>query len=194
MRSNFAFVCSMTVTTTTKTSYFYRLIGAAALDPGVYEEIEADESATTQAFVTVVLSSMAAGIGARGFGGDRMMTFVFVTIVSLMAWAAWALVTLEVGIHLLPTRETHSSVGEMLRTLGFATTPGFLRLFGALDGGTTSAFVISSIWMLAAMVVAVRQSLDYESTGRAIAVCAIGWLLALVVGIGMGLIFGPTVY
>jgi hypothetical protein len=182
----------MAVTTTTKTTYLYRLIGAAALDPGVYEEVEADESATTQAFVTVVLSSVAAGVGARGFGGDRMTTFVFVTVVSLMAWAAWALVTLEVGIHLLPARDTRSNVGELLRTLGFATAPGFLRLFGALDGGTMSAFVISSVWMLAAMVIAVRQSLDYESTGRAIAVCAIGWVLALVIGVGLGLVFGPT--
>lgn len=184
----------MAVTTTTKTSYLNRLIGAAALDPGVYEEVEADESATTQAFLTVVLSSVAAGIGARGFGGDRMVAFVFVTIVSLLAWAAWALVTLEVGIHILPARNTRSNAGELLRTLGFATAPGFLRLLGALDGGTTSAFVVSSVWMLAAMVVAVRQSLDYESTGRAVAVCAIGWVLALAIGIGMGLVFGPAVY
>jgi hypothetical protein len=184
----------MATTTTATTGYLQRLIGAAALDAGVYEEVEADESATTQAFVTVVLSSAAAGIGARGFGGNAMVSFVFVSIVSLMAWAAWALVTLEVGIHLLPTGKTHSNIGELLRTLGFASAPGFLRLFGALPGGTTSAFVVSSIWMLAAMVVAVRQSLDYDSTGRAIAVCGIGWLLAIAMAVGLGVVFGPAVY
>jgi hypothetical protein len=31
--------------------------------------------------------------------------------------------------------------------------------------------------MLAAMVVAVRQALDYESTGRAIGVCLIGFFV-----------------
>src|SRR5205807_330182 len=75
---------AMATTTTATTSYFQRLIGAAALDPGVYEEVEADETATTQAFLTVVLSSAAAGIGARGFGGDPVVSFVFVSIVSLL--------------------------------------------------------------------------------------------------------------
>jgi hypothetical protein len=184
----------MATTTAASTSYFHRLIGAASLDVGVYEEVEADESATSQAFLTVVLSSAAAGVGARGFGGDPWMSFVFVSTVSLIAWAAWALVTFEVGIHLLPTRKTRSSVGELLRTIGFASTPGFLMLFGVLQGGTTMAFVVSAFWMLAAMVVAVRQALDYESTGRAVAVCGIGWTLAIGVAVLLGLAFGPVLY
>jgi hypothetical protein len=184
----------MAATTTATSSYLQRLIGAAALDTGVYEEIEADESATTQAFITVLMSSAAAGLGARGFGGDPTIAFVFVTSVSLVAWAAWALVTFEVGVRLLPQRTTHSSVGELLRTVGFASTPGLLCLFGLLPGGTTTAFAVSSLWVLAAMVVAVRQSLDYDSTGRAVAVCGIGWILAVCIAVGLGLVFGPTVY
>ena len=177
-----------------RTSFLQRLIGAAALDVGVYEEIEADESATSQAFLTVVLSSVAAGIGARGLGGDPVTSFVFVTVVSLIAWAAWALVTFEIGVHVLPGRKTRANVGELLRTIGFASAPGFLRLLGVLRGGTTPAFVISSVWMLAAMVVAVRQSLDYDSTPRAIGVCVLGWVLAIAVALGLGVTFGPALY
>ena len=33
------------------------------------------------------------------------------------------------------------------------------------------------VWMLAAFVVAVRQALDYTSTGRAVGVCLIGWIV-----------------
>jgi hypothetical protein len=180
--------------TTVTTSYLQRLIGAAALDVGVYEEIEADESATSQAFATVLLSSMAAGLGARGFGGDPVLSFVFVSIVSLLAWVAWALVTYEVGIHVLPGRHTHATLGQLIRTIGFASAPGFLRLFGVLRGGTTLAFTISSLWMLAAMVIAVRQSLDYDGTGRAIAVCVVGWTLAVAMAVTLGLAFGPSLY
>ena len=36
-------------------------------------------------------------------------------------------------------------------------------------------FLVSTLWMMVAMVVAVRQALDYRGTGRAIAVCAIGF-------------------
>jgi hypothetical protein len=170
-----------------------RLIGAAALDTGTYEEIEGDESATTQAFVTVVLSGVAAGIGARGFGGYSLYSVVSISIISLLAWAAWALVTFEVGVRLMPRPQTHSDVGELLRTIGFATAPGFLRALGVFPGSTVPAFTVSAVWMLAATVVAVRQSLDYESTTRAIAVCVLGWILALAMAIGLGLVFGPTV-
>jgi hypothetical protein len=47
--------------------------------------------------------------------------------------------------------------------------------------------------MLVAMIVAVRQALDYTSTSRAVAVCVLGWVLALAMSVVLGLVFGPTV-
>jgi hypothetical protein len=35
--------------------------------------------------------------------------------------------------------------------------------------------------MLVAMVIAVRQALDYTSTGRAVLVCLVGWIVQLVI-------------
>src|SRR5205823_12040392 len=157
------------------------------------EEVEADTGATMQACVVVILSSLAAGIGARGFGGTNLPNIAFISIVALMAWAAWALVTYEIGVHLLPGPNTRADVGQLLRTIGFASTPGLLRVFGIIPGVTIPAFAISAVWMLIAMIVAVRQALDYESTARAVAVCVLGWLLALTIAVGMGVVFGPTV-
>src|ERR1700730_10512468 len=82
----------MATTTTAANNFVMRLIGAAALDTAIYEEVEADRTATGQALVVVVLSSLAAGIGARGLGGGSLQSIVFISIVALMAWAAWALV------------------------------------------------------------------------------------------------------
>ena len=92
----------------------------------------------------------------------------------------------------MPQPQTRSNVGELLRTIGFAATPGCLRVFGILPEATIPVFLLSAIWMLAAMVVAVRQALDYESTARAIAVCGLGWVLATAIAIVLGLAFGPT--
>ena len=182
-------------TTTARSGYLRRLIGAATLDTGMYEEIEGDPAATSQAFLTVLLTSLAAGIGARGLtGGYSLFSVAFVASVSLLAWAAWALVVFEVGARLMPRPQTRSNVGELMRTIGFATVPGFIRALGAFESAARPAFVISSIWMLAAMVVAVRQSLDYESTARAIGVCVLGWALAIAIAVGMGLVFGAPVY
>src|SRR5437879_13652009 len=78
-------------TNTATNTFLQRLIGAAALDAAIYEEVEADETATTQAFAVVLLSSLAAGVGARGFGGYSIGNVTFISAVALLAWAAWAL-------------------------------------------------------------------------------------------------------
>ena len=173
-------------------TFLQRLVGAAALDVAIYEEVEADERATIQAGATVLLSSVAAGIGAIGFGGQPVANVVFVSTVALLAWAAWALVTFEIGVRVLPQPQTSSNVGELMRTIGFATAPGCLRVLGVLPGVTIPVFAVTAVWMLAAMVVAVRQALDYESTARAVAVCGLGWVLATAIAIVLGLAFGPT--
>jgi hypothetical protein len=166
-------------------------MGAAALDAAIYEEVEADRGALTQAFAVVVLSSLAAGIGASGFWEPSVESVVFISIVSLIAWAAWALVVLQIGARVMPTPETRVDIGQLLRTIGFAATPGLLRVFAAMSAIAVPVFVVTSIWMLLAMVVAVRQALDFRSTARAVAVCVLGWVLALAIFIVLGLAFGP---
>jgi len=63
--------------------FFNRIIRAAKLDANLYEEVEADKGALGQAAGVVVLSSIAAGIGAAttaGFNGillgTSMISFV----------------------------------------------------------------------------------------------------------------------
>ena len=180
------------VTETVTNSFLQRLIGAAALDVAIYEEVEADPSAMGQAFTIVVLSSLAAGFGASGWNGASIANIGFISIVALIAWAAWALITFEIGARLMPEPQTRVDLGQLMRTIGFAATPGLLRVLGAIPGVTIPAFAITAIWMLATMIVAVRQALDYTSTARAVAVCLLGWLLAGAMAVALGLVFGPT--
>jgi hypothetical protein len=54
-------------------------------------------------------------------------------------------------------------------------------------------FLVASIWMLVAMVIAVRQALDYKSTLRAIGVCAIGWVIqALILALMFAVLGGSA--
>jgi hypothetical protein len=181
------------MTTPRTNTFIQRLIGAAALDAAIYEEVEADRTATGQAVLIVILSSLAAGVGSRGFGGASVGTMFLMTIGALIGWAAWALVTLQIGGRLMPEPQTRVDVGELLRTIGFANTPGLLRVFGIIPSVSYPAFAISAVWMLLAMIIAVRQALDYTSTSRAVIVCAIGWVLSIVIAVVIGLFFGPPV-
>ena len=152
-----------------------RIIRAAKLDVKLYEEVEADTTAMRQAMGVVILSSIAAGIGTIAKGG--LGGILMGTIVALISWYVWAFLTYFIGTRLLPESQTKADMGEMLRTIGFSTSPGLIRVLGIIPGLTGIVFLGASIWMLAAMVIAVRQALDYKNTLRAVGVCAIGWVI-----------------
>jgi hypothetical protein len=182
----------MATTAAPSTGFAMRLIGAVSVDPVTYEEVEADRTATGQALLVVLLSSLGAGIGARGFGNGSLESMVFISAVATLAWATWALVTYQIGTKLMPEPQTRADIGELLRTIGFASAPGMLRVFAIVPGAAMVTFAITAVWMLVAMVVAVRQALDYTSTARAIAVCLVGWTLAGAIAVTLGLMFGPA--
>jgi hypothetical protein len=151
-----------------------RVIRAAKLDVQLYEEVEADRDAMGQAMAVVVLSAVAAGIGSLGIGG--LLGIVVGTIAALVGWLVWAFLTYFIGTRLLPEPQTKADYGELLRTIGFASSPGLIRVFGIIPGIAPILFLVAGIWMLVAMVIAVRQALDYTSTPRAVGVCLIGWV------------------
>ena len=158
------------------TSFPERMIGAAKLDVRIYEEVEADGTATRQAMGVVLLSSVAAGIGSLSLGTGVIAS----AVAALLSWVIWAFLTYIVGTRLFPQSQTQADMGQMLRTLGFAQSPGVLRIFGGIPGIGPLVLGVVSVWMLVAMVIAVRQALDYTSTWRAAAVCIVAWLAVII--------------
>jgi hypothetical protein len=156
-------------------SFQDRIIRAAKLDVQLYEEVEADKGATGQAMGVVVLSGVAAGIGSIGMSG--IAGILFGTIAALAGWYIWAYITFFVGTKFFPEPQTEADHGELLRTIGFSSAPGLLRVLGLIPFLYGIIFFITGIWMLVAMVIAVRQALDYQSTLRAVGVCVIGWII-----------------
>jgi len=155
-----------------------RMIRAAKLDVNLYEEVEADKNALPQAMAVVVLSGIAGGLGS-GRGGPGSM--VLATVLSLGGWYIWAYITYFIGTRLLPEPQTQADHGELLRTIGFSSAPGLIRILGIIPGLAALTGFAASVWMLVAMVIAVRQALDYTSTLRAVGVCLIGWIVQAVI-------------
>jgi len=159
--------------------YLDRIVRAAKLDVNLYEEVEADKGAMSQAMGVVVLSSIAAGIGSIGSIGIKGV--VIGAITALIAWYVWAYITYFIGTKVLPEPQTKTDHGELLRTIGFSSSPGLLRILAIIPGIGGIIFMITSVWMLVAMVIAVRQALDYKSTLRAVGVCMIGWVIQAII-------------
>ena len=168
--------------------FFNRVFRAIKIDIDLYEEVEKDKSATIQAGTVVVLSSLAAGVGALQLG---VSNFLLAPVLSLLSWYVWAYVIYFVGVKLFGDSKTKSDHGELLRTIGFSSAPGLIRVFGFTPDLMTITFIGGGIWMLVAMIIAVRQALDYESTWRAIGVVVIGFLVQAIILIILLRIFGP---
>ena len=163
-------------------TFIERMIGAAKLDTRVYEEVEADRTATPQALAVVVLASAAAGLGI----GEGLRGLLFGTVAGLLGWVIWAWLIYFIGTRWLPEPGTQADTGELLRTIGFATSPGILRVLGVVPVLGPIVFVVTTVWTLVAVIVAVRQALDYRSTARAVGVCIIGWLVQVAILVVLG--------
>ena len=155
-----------------------RMIGAAMLNPKTYEEVEADQTATGQAALVVILAAIASGVGGFTLGFGLVFGMI---VASLVGWLVWALLTFYIGAKLMPEPGTHADLGQLLRVVGFASAPGVLNILGIIPFfGFLVRFAVS-LWQLAAMVVGVRQALDYSTTGRAVVVCLIGFVVQWIV-------------
>ncbi len=169
-------------------AFIDRIIRAAKLDPNLYEEVEADRNALGQAVGVVVLSSIAVGIGTlpRWDVSDILFEVIF----ALITWCIWAYIVYLIGTKLFPEPQTKSDPGELLRTIGFSSSPGLIRVLGVIPSIAPVVSLIAQAWMLIAMIIAVRQALDFTGTVRATVVCIIGKLLQLIITVVLFLIIG----
>jgi hypothetical protein len=168
-----------------------RMVRASKLETSLYEEVEADKGAMGQAVTVVLISSVAAGLGSMSATGASGL--VLGTVSAVLGWLVWAYLTYLIGTRLLPEPQTSSDPGEMMRTIGFSSAPGVIRVLAIVPVLTNVVILVASIWMLVAMVVAVRTALDYKSTARAVGVCAIGWLIQVLLYVLVFSLFGRAV-
>ena len=176
------------------TLLFRRFVGALALSPDAFEDIEADRYADLQSMLVVLAVCLSGGFGAVGFGAAGAAGFAAGSILVLAGWLVWVGVIATVGTTSLAEPQTSSSVRELLRVLGYAAAPGIFLGFAAIRPAAPIVILIVAAWMIAAAVIGVRQALDYKRTGRAIAVCAAALALAAGMMAGVGLLFSTPVY
>ena len=154
--------------------FFNRVFRSIKIDPDVYDEVQKDKTATLSAAFVVVISSLAAGIAAKQLGAS---SFIFAPLLSLLSWFVWAYIVYFVGVKLFPDPKTKTTHAALLRAIGFSSAPGIIRVFGFTPELMTVTFIGSALWMLACMVVAVRQTLNFKSLWKALGVVIISWFV-----------------
>ena len=170
------------------------MIRAAKLKVDLYEEVEADVSATNQALLVVVLVAVASGIGAAlgADAGTLVGRLIGGILNALIGWAVWSYVVFFVGTRFFGGT---ASYGELLRTLGFAESPSVLLILAFIPVLGPIISLVAGIWTLVASFIGIRQALDLDNAKTAftiliglvaliIVITLISLLLALVFGAG----------
>ena len=157
-------------------NYFERLKKAIFLDVAFYEEVEKDKKFNDQALMTVAFVSVVQGLMIAGFAPIALVQGI---LGSLVRFLFWAFFIAFVGTRILPEPETESNTGELIRTLGFAYAPGLLVVLKIFPIINIFVDPIVVILQLAAMTIAVRQALDFNSTVRAVGVCIVAFILMI---------------
>lgn len=171
-----------------------RMMRAARLDSNLYEEVEHNNSLTSQAATVVAIVAVCQGIGAalsavlsRDAGGGTAIAGLVGGIVSaFIGWVVWSYITYFIGTSVFKGTATP---GEMLRTLGFAQSPGVLGILAFIPIVGGLAGFLAGILTLIAGIVAIRQALDF-STGKAVLTAIIGFIVVLILSLIVGAILG----
>jgi hypothetical protein len=163
-----------------------RIIGVFRLDSNVFEDIEHDPNATTQAAIVVALVALLGALGgAIGgiFSEDATVigSFFGPLVWTFIGWFLWSAATYFVGTSVFRGTATFD---EMLRVIGFAYAPQVLSIIPCIG------WLIGLIWSAIAGFIAVRQGLDLDDTNSCLTII-IGFFLVLIGYLVVGIFLGP---
>jgi hypothetical protein len=173
------------------------MIRAAKLDVSLYEEVEADQNATTQAAMVVGIVAICglisglillAGVGALAPAGVPRPSAAGLIVSGLIqpfiSWVVYAYVTYFVGTNLF---KGNATPGELLRAMGFAQSPGVLSILVFIPVLGVIVAIVLFFWILVAAIIAIRQALDI-STGQAVVVGIIDLVVVIIISLILGAI------
>jgi hypothetical protein len=165
---------------------FQRMLGVFKLSVQNFEEIEADQSATGQAALVVLLVGIVSGLGSLIFastqGTSGLMSFLQSLLSALLGWLVLSAVTWFVGTNFFGGK---ADLGEMLRVLGFAATPLLLGIIPCVG------WIVGLVWYWVAGFIAIRQGLDLDNT-KTLLTIIIGAVAYIIVFMILGVIFGVS--
>ena len=158
-----------------------RMLRAAKLDDGLYDEVKADKTANQQAVAVVGITSLVWGFGVGfaaliiegglGFWGG----FLVGLLSSFGGWFIWYFYSYWAGTSVFSNRDTTATYGEFLRTLSFSNSPRMLGFVYFIPFIGWLIALAASVWALIAGIKAVSITFNL-SNKRAAAACVTGWI------------------
>ncbi len=162
-------------------TFISRMIGAAKLDPSLFEELINDPKTQGQSVWVVAIFAMTTGFGLFSRAGATAVNSCLVT--TFFAWYFWAFTLYFAGTYLFREAEKKADRKTVMRLMAFASAPGILRVLGVIPQTSVILFIVTSVWIIAASVMGIKMAFEIPNTGKVILLCTGTWLLAFFVQI-----------
>lgn len=154
--------------------FLTRISATIQLDPNAYSKIREQKVSLSQAMLLVFLSSIATAVGSVGGYVEKIPMAI---LTACAGWMIWALFIYILGARIFPEPATQTDIRTVMGFIGFASTPGILKLLAFFPAISGIILFGATIWMLAATVVATQQVFNYQSFPRALAITVSGWII-----------------
>lgn len=174
-----------------------RMFRAAKIDTSLYEEVKSDTTANGQAFLVVIMASLATGVGVGIAGvfkwaGEWSIWLLLVIVVSsIISWVFLSFLTYLVGVRLLKRGQTPVAFKMILRTIGFSASPLLLGFFLFIPIAGACLWFAGLVWALIAGVIAIKETIGLSTT-RALICCFISWCACLLTGIFLSVLISAV--
>jgi hypothetical protein len=161
---------------------WFLILRAATFDRSVYADIRDRPEATFSALAIAISVAIALALGLRTtdkleLGGSPILTAAWRANFIVIAWLLWAWESVIIGRYALGGT---ASVQQLLRSLGFAMSPGIFFVLASIPTAGVFIFDVVIIWILATGVLAVKETLRL-SWWKGVPTAVFGWFVAYIV-------------
>lgn len=163
-------------------SMWFMILRAATFDRSVYGELRDRPEATFSALAIAVSVAIALSLGLRGsdrleLGGSTVLTAAWRANFIVIAWLVWAWESVVIGRYALGG---NASVQQLLRSLGFAMSPGIFFVLVSIPVAGEYIFPVIIVWILATGVLAIKETLQL-SWWKGVPTAVFGWFVAYLI-------------
>ncbi|MBN1376608.1 MAG: hypothetical protein JXA01_10700 [Dehalococcoidia bacterium] len=162
-----------------------RMTKAARMDTSLYKGT--DEDAVAHAVMIALLCAVATGLGmglTAPLGGAGLLWLLWGLVsgffASLVGWSAWVLITYYFAATEFLRGTEGAGMTKLTITLGFANSPGILRLLIFIPMIGWLVIALTGLWTLATGTIAIKKSLGCTAV-KALASCILGWLFYMAI-------------
>jgi hypothetical protein len=157
------------------------IVKSLKLDKTLYKDNKNfGETAVYFAGIIMIFDGIAGAIAANNIVKTQIG---FSGLTAILTWFIWSIFIYVIGVKLFPDRETKVSFKKILIGVGYAHTPGILRLFAITPDLMVPIIFLTQFWIFAGLIISTKQILNLKSNFKSFGIVFLSFLIIIFLSI-----------